>query len=85
MKFQKLSKKCGTRELLVNLKHNGILGDLLSLLIDFLRNKNERVILSGQSSHWANINADSPQGFILDLFYFLIYIDDVSDNHQCKP
>ena len=42
------------------LKRNGISGNLLSLLTDFLRNRKQRVILNGQSSSWANINAGVP-------------------------
>ena len=61
-------------------KRNGISGNLLSLLTDFLRNRKQRVILNGQSSSWANINAGVPQGSILDSLLFLIlYINDLSD------
>ena len=44
------------------LKRNGISGNLLSFLSDFLRNRKQRVILNGQSSYWSNINAGVPQG-----------------------
>ena len=47
------------------LKLNGISRILSSLLTHFLRNKKQRVILNDQSSSWANINADVPQGFII--------------------
>ena len=67
------------------LKCNGISENLLSLLIDFLRNRKQRVILNGQSSSWANINAGVPQGSILGPLLFLIYINDLSDNLQCNP
>ena len=64
------------------LKRNGISGNLLSLLTDFLRNRKQRVILNGQSSSWANINAGVPQDSILVPLSFLIYINDLSDNLQ---
>ena len=64
------------------LKRNGISGNLLSLLTDFLRNRKQRVILNGQSSSWANINAGVLQGYILGPLLFLIYINDLSDNLQ---
>ena len=67
------------------LKRNGISGTLLNLLTEFLRNRKQRVILNGQSSSLANINAFRPQGFILGLLLFLIYINDLSDNLQCNP
>ena len=67
------------------LKRNGISGTLLNLLTEFLRNRKQRVILNGQSSSLVNINAFRPQGFILGLLLFLIYINDLSDNLQCNP
>ena len=67
------------------LKHNEISGNLLSLLTGFLRNRKQRVILNGRSSFWANINAGVPQGSILGPLFFLIYINDSSNNLQCNP
>ena len=67
------------------LKPNGISENLLSLLTDFLRNRKQRVILNGQSSSWANINAGVPEGSILGPLLFLIYINDLSGNIQCNP
>ena len=67
------------------LKQNGISENLLSLVTDFLRNRTQRVILNGQSSSWANINAGVLQGPMLSLLLFLIYINDLSDNLQCNP
>ena len=65
-------------------KRNGISGNLLSLLTDFLRFGKQRVILNGQSSSWVNINAGVPEGSILGPLLSLIYINDLSDNLQCN-
>ena len=81
--FQKLSMNYDTKELFI--QRNGIQGNILSFLTDFLRNIQKRVILNGQSSCWDNINADVSQGSTLGLPLFLIYINDVSDNLQCNP
>ena len=59
------------------LKRNGVSGNLFSLLIDFLRNRKQRVILNSQSSSWASINAGLSQGSILGPPLFLIYINDL--------
>ena len=67
------------------LKHNGLSGNLNSLLTDFLRNRKQRIILNGQSSSWANISAGVPQGSTLGPLLFLIYINDLSDNLQFNP
>ena len=66
-------------------KRNGISGNLLSLLTDFLRTRKRRIILNGQSSSWANIDADLPQGFLLCPLLFLMYIIHLSNNLQCNP
>ena len=42
------------------LKRNGIYGNFLSLLTDFLRNRKQSVILNEQNSSWTNINAGVP-------------------------
>ena len=75
--ISKASDKVWHEWIIHKLKRNGISGNLLSL---FLRNRKQRVILNGQSSSWANINAGVPQGSILDSLLFLIlYINDLSD------
>ena len=62
------------------LKQNGISGDLLNILTDFLSNRKQIVVLNGQVSTWTNVNAVVPQGYILCPLLFLIYINDLSDN-----
>ena len=39
------------------LRQNGISGELLNILTDFLDNRTQRVILNGQYSSWANVEA----------------------------
>ena len=57
---------------------NGISGNLLKLLHDFLYCRRQLVVLNGQDSSWENVNAGVPQGSILGLLLFLIYINDFS-------
>ena len=47
------------------LKQNGIKDKLLCLLIDFLKSRQQRVVLNGQFSSWAKDNAGITQGSIL--------------------
>ena len=57
--------------LIFKLKTYGIDGDLLKLLINYLKDRKQRVILNGQTSSWKNILAGVPQGSLLVLFYSL--------------
>ena len=61
------------------IKSFGISGDLLELIKNFLSNRFQRVVLNGQTSEWEKINAGVPQGSILGLLFFLIYINDLTD------
>ena len=72
--------------LFVKLNQNGISGNLLKLLRDFLSYRKQRVVLNGQHSSWDNVNAGVPQGSILGPLLLLIYINDISNNlsSNCK-
>ena len=65
--------------LLLKLSLNGIFGNLLKLLRDFLYCCKQRVVLNGQNSSWENVNAEVSQGSILGPLFFQIYINDLSN------
>ena len=67
------------------LKENGVAGNLLNTLADFLKDRKQRVVLNGQKSTWVNVEARIPQGSILGLLLFLIYINDLSENLVSNP
>ena len=52
--------------LIFKLRHNGISGDIINILRDFLCNRKQRVVLNDQCSSWADVNACVPQGSILE-------------------
>ena len=47
--------------LIYKLKQNGIAGDLLDTLTNFLKERKQRVILNGQHSTWTHVEAGVPQ------------------------
>ena len=46
--------------LLFKLKQNGISGNLLNVITDFLYQRKQRVVLNGQHSSWTNVEAGGP-------------------------
>ena len=69
------------RSLIYKLKQNGISGNLLDTITDFLNYRKQRVALNGQFSSWTSIEVgEVPQGSIRGPLLFLIYINDLSDD-----
>ena len=68
--------------LLHKLKSYGISGQIFGLS-SFLSNRRLRVVLDGKSSEEYLVNAGVPQGSILGLTLFLLYINDLPDDVIC--
>jgi hypothetical protein len=66
-------------KLLLKLHDYGIRGNTLSWIRAFLRNRSQRVMLSGESSDAVPVTSGVPQGSVLGLILFLVYINDLPE------
>ena len=83
--ISKAFEKVWHNGLIYKLKQNGVAGDLLDTLTNFLKERKQKVVLNGQYSTWTNVEAGVPQGSILGLLLFLIYITDLPENLVSNP
>ena len=70
--------------LLHKLNSYGISGQIFGLISSFFNNRWLQVIQDGKSSQEYPVNAAVPQGSILGLTLFLLYINDLPDNVICN-
>ena len=70
--------------LIFKLERRGVSGNLLSLIKNFLTERNQRAILNGKSSSWRDISAGVPQDSILGLLFFPVYMNDLTKNFKCN-
>jgi hypothetical protein len=60
----------------------GISGKLFEWFEDYLSDRQQRVVLSGSTTHLLNINAGISQGSILGPLLFIVYINDIVSDIQ---
>ena len=61
-------------------KQNGIDGDLLEWISDYLSGRKQKVVIRNTSSSLMRIETRVPQGSVIGLLLFLVYINDIAES-----
>ena len=69
--------------MLYKLSVYGIQGKLLNWIKSFLTNRRQRVLLNGSPSDWEAVVSGVPQGTIIALIFFLLFVNNVPNTLIC--
>ena len=72
--------------ILFKFKTYGANVEVLTLLTNYLHERQQRVVLNGQTSSWKLVKSGVPQGSVLGPIFFLIHINGFPNNLEsnCK-
>ena len=85
-KYSRLVFQCWYEGLICKLQTYGINGKLLNLMQDYLHSRQQRVVLSRQTSFWEKVLAVIPKGSVLGPLLFFICRNNIPERIKsiCK-
>ena len=78
--FAKAFDRVSHQRLLTKLYNIGIRGNLMNWIKDFLKGREQRVVVNNEYSDWASVVSGIPQGSVLGPSIFTIFINDIPND-----